>query len=274
MHPVLLEIGELRFHAYTFFLALGVLVSTLLAARDGARLPNPVYVPTQGAVFALIGALIGTRAWWILQYDHPANLYRAIFFWEGSYVYFGGLLGGIAGAVAYLYATRNMDWRIADVVAPYLALGQAFGRVGCFLNGCCYGSVCEYPWAVTFPEGSHVHRHQINVGIIPPDAAQPLPVHPTQLYSIAGLLLICFLLRRNLFKGSPFTFAIALQYLFLYGILRFTVEAFRGDSPRPLWEMTLSQWVSLGCVVGAAAIYAGLEYRSRRVAETPSNPGN
>lgn len=264
MHPLLYEIGSLQFHSYPFFISLAFLVSTLLAAHHGDQLDPPVFVPPQGAVWTLIGALIGSRAWHIVQYDHWTNVWRAIFVWEVGLVFYGGLIGAILFSIVYLAVTKNLNWRIVDVCVPYLALGQAFGRTGCFLNGCCWGRISDKPWAVSFPKNSHAWAQHVDQEHILRNAGSSLSVHPTQLYSVFGLLVICLILRSQL-KSSPFTFAIALRYMFLYGLLRFTVESFRGDSVRSVFEvMTVSQTVSLGLVVISAIVYAVLERRARR----------
>lgn len=257
MHRLLLEIGQLKFHAYPTALSLAFLVCTLLAEREGRRLAKPVTVPPQAAVWALLGALIGAKMFWILQYDDPRELWRAflLFFGGGGLVYYGGLIGGIASAVAYLLVTKRFDWRIADVAAPYLALGQAITRIGCFLNGCCWGKICGLPWAVQFPRNTHAFDKHVADGILERSAEASLPVHPTQLYTALGLVAACLIMLYTL-KRSPFTFAIALQYFFLYGVVRFAVEHFRGDSAESVFGMTVSQTISLALILGSATAYA------------------
>lgn len=250
-----LGLGELEFHAYATTLAVAFLVGPLLAARDGERLEPPVYVPVQGAIYALIGALIGAKAYWFIQYDSIWNVWRSIFIWQGGYVYYGGLIGGLIAVVIYLKATRTFDWRLADVCAPYLAMGEGIVRIGCFLNGCCWGGVSDLPWAVSFPPYSHAADQHFEQGLLASRSQASLPVHPTQLYMTIGLVFV-FLLLRILMKRSPFTFSVALGYFVLYGALRFTVEAFRGDSGRPLFEMTVSQMISLALAVGGATAFA------------------
>ena len=254
-------------------LSLAFLAATLLASREGLRLRSPVFVPPQGAVWTLLGALLGSKLFFYIQYydlydDRP--WYHMLYVWEGGLVFYGGLIGAFVFSAGYLYITRQMDWRIADVCAPFLALGQAIGRTGCFLNGCCWGRVSDTPWALQFPRQSLPWRDHVAEGLLESTAPASLPVHPTQLYEIAGLIAICLLLRRRLYS-APFTFAIALQYGYLYGLLRFTVEMFRGDSARNVLDMlTVSQTISLGLIVSCALAYWVLEQRhgSRAPAET------
>jgi len=131
--------------------------------------------------------------------------------------------------------------------------------VGCFLNGCCWGRVTDSPLGIAFPRGSHVYRAHLEDHLLEPGAATSLHVHPTQLYSIAGLMLIFFLMRYAYKRPHP-TGSILFLYPLLYGAMRFTTEAFRGDSPRSLLGMTLSQQVSLGLIVFAVLAY-GYLYR-------------
>ena len=90
-----------------------------------------------------------------------------------------------------------------DVAAPAVAIGAAVGRIGCFLNGCCDGTICTLPWGVQFPAGSHAWMRQLNAGLISEAAPLSLPVHPTQLYAaiaafgVLGLLLAYFPWRRR-----------------------------------------------------------------------------
>lgn len=268
MRPTLLSFGSLEFHAYASFLSLAFLTCTLLASRDGALLKKPVFVPPQGAIFTLFGALLGARIFHTLQYLSPADLWKSVILWNGGFVFYGGLIGGVVATSIYLYFTKTFDMRIADCVAPYLALGEAITRLGCFSNGCCWGKECDadLPWGVVFPRNtfSGAYKEQLDAGLIDRSAEFPLPVHPTQLYMTAGLVLICLLLRWFL-KRSPFTFSVALGYFFCYGILRFTVELFRGDSAESVYGITVSGAISLGLIAISSILYLILESRANRL---------
>src|SRR5206468_3661124 len=103
----------------------------------------------------------------------------------------------VGGAIAFELFRRRYPFPVRpmmDVIAPALALGIALGRLGCFLNGCCYGDVCHLPWAMTFPQGSSPWAHHVDLGLIPQAAARSLPIHPTQIYAaIDGLVLLLLL---------------------------------------------------------------------------------
>ena len=108
-------------------------------------------------------------------------------------------------------------WKIADVLAPSIALGSVFGRIGCLLNGCCYGRACDLPWAISFPGGQSLHQ-------------PATPVHPTEIYdallNLALYFFLAWLFRRKKFDGQIFA-----TYLICYASSRSFVEYFRGDYP-------------------------------------------
>ena len=248
MRPTLVEVFGLKFHAYPTMLALAFLVCTLLAVRHGERAKPPILGNPQGGLWAFIGALVGAKVFWILQYSEPKQLWRAFFVWEGGLVYYGGLIGGALAVFAYITVHKLPIRRSADVCAIYLALGQAITRVGCFLNGCCWGTETDVPWGLTFPKNSYVYTHQLEAGAISDTAVRANPVHPTQLYMVIGLIAI-FVLLELAYRRRHFDGAIALLYCFAYGVLRFIVEFYRGDSARSVFGMTVSQVISLGLLI-------------------------
>ncbi|NIA14013.1 MAG: hypothetical protein GWP08_08025 [Nitrospiraceae bacterium] len=253
MHDTILEIAGLKFHAYPTMLAAAFLTCTLLACRAAARQQPPIYLNPRGGLCAFAGALLGAKIFWILQYSQIQYLWRALLFWEGGLVYYGGLIGGVIGITGYILWNRLPYLRVGDVCVIYLALGQAITRCGCFLNGCCWGAVCDVPWAVRFPKHSYAYKNHLDHGWIDRASETSLPVHPTQLYMVAGLLTIFLLLRwahrKNLFHGFIVTL-----YCFSYGVLRFCVEFLRGDSARSVFGMTVSQILSLALIIGAAVV--------------------
>src|SRR4029078_6334177 len=149
-----------------------------------------------------------------------------------------------------LYArVKNIGlWKLSDVLAPSIALGSVLARIGCFLNGCCYGRACTAPWAVTYPEGNL-------------NGAPTFPVHPSQLYdSLLSLLLyigLAWLYRRKKFDGQVFA-----AYLLCYAITRSIVESFRGDYTQvhlhSALHLTPGQLISIGIFATGIAIWAVL----------------
>ncbi len=265
MCPTIIELFGLRIHSYTVMLQVAFVVCTLLAVRGANRIHIPLTADI--GLFVFFGALIGAKVFWILQYAGPGQLWHAFFLWEEGLVFYGGLIGGLAGVLAYSYAHKIPLYKCSDIVAPQVALGEAIVRVGCFLNGCCWGSVAGVPWAVQFPQHSFAWRQQLKLGLIAPSAAHSLPVHPTQLY-MTGSLVVVFLLLTVYSRRKAFDGAVVLAYFFLYGIVRFVVEIFRhtgdgGDSTGSVFGMTVSQAISLGMVLGSVVLYLAMSRRTR-----------
>ncbi len=253
MRPVLVSLGFLQFHSYTVMLATAYLMGVLLSVRENCKRADPYPVTPVGGVWVYFGALIGARLYYIIQYEGWREAYRAVLFWEGGLVFYGGLFGGFLAAVLYLRVKRVPILPMADIVMPYVPLSHAIARIGCFLNGCCWGLPTTLPWGVRFPKSLWgAYGQQMEQGLIDAGAAYSLPVHPTQLYCSLGLLVIFFIMRW-FYKRKRHDGSVALLYPLLYGALRFVVEIFRGDSARPLWGMTVSQMVALLLILGAAA---------------------
>lgn len=263
MHPILIDIAGLTISTYSVVLAVAVVTGVALAVREGERRALPI---TYGlGVWALLGALVGARAFWIVQFSEASRLWQAVLIWSPGLVFYGGLFGGFVTLWAGLRLRRAPMLASLDAVAPYAALGEGIARVGCFFAGCCWGMPCERPWSITFPADSYACVTQIDAGLIAPAAPSSLPVHPTQIYMLVGLLGVFVLLKRSLARNL-LPGAVALRYLLLYGALRFVVEMFRGDSGRPLFGMTVSQVISLALFLGAIAISVIAARRTRRLA--------
>lgn len=177
----------------------------------------------------------------------------------------GVYLGGIVGAWLGLRWMRLDTLRALDVYAPPMALAVAVGRIGCFIAGCCYGTVCHAPWGVRFPAGSPAHLGQLQAELIDAHAASSLPVHPTQLYEAAfalfAFVLLMWLRRRVRIQGMLF-----FGYLAGYAAFRFWMEFLRGDYRPMLADLTVPQVVFAGVFVFAAL---GLYLSIARASEGP-----
>jgi len=236
-------------------MALGLLVGVSLALRENSRLPQPYPVTGKVGIWGLIGGLIGANVYYILQYEGISQLYKVIYFWAGGYVFFGGFIGGTIGVWLYLRLQKVPFLPSADIGAPYLALGHAIGRLGCFTNGCCWGDLCYAPWGVVFPKDSGIYDHHTIERLLHIDDQRPLPVHPTQLYEVFGLLMV-FILLRIIYQNKKYNGQVLLWYFCLYGAWRFFVENFRGDSSHATFGMTTSQLVALStCVISGFIIF-------------------
>lgn len=185
---------------------------------------------------------------------------------RGGLVIYGGLLGGVLAYAVFLKRRGASLLHVGDCIAPSVPIGQAFGRLGCFLNGCCFGSVCDGPVGVRFGRGTEampnpVFQHHAAAGWIEPSALLSLPVHPTQLYAAGAdfllfLLLVWFGPRRHA-RGE--TFAL---YAVAYPVVRFGLEAFRDDSERFAFGLTVAQMLSVAAFLGGVAFFAALRVRA------------
>ncbi len=209
----------------------------------------------------VVGAILGARAlyvatFWKEQFS-GRPLVEVFRVWEGGLVYYGGLLGAALGCIFYCGARKLPLWKMADTLAPSIALGQAFGRMGCLMNGCCYGRACHLPWAIQFPEGNAA-------------GAPTLPVHPTQIYeSLLCLVLYAFL--EWLYRRKKQDATVFATYLVGYALLRSFVELFRGDYPPN--QLSLGGWFTPGHWASSLILLTGvLLFASRRWAHSEPPP--
>jgi phosphatidylglycerol:prolipoprotein diacylglycerol transferase len=266
MYPVLIDIEPLGlvFHTYVVMLSAGFLLAVMLIFRHNERREQPLPMTPMGALFVFVCILLGSRLYHILEYEGWRNLLDIWRVWQGGLVSYGGIIGAFAGGSLYLWWNRVPFGAAADIVLLYAPLGHAVGRLGCFFNGCCYGRPTDWPWGIVYPEGTPARgwlfAEHIQGGLITTEAAHHLPVHPTQLYDSAGLFLI-FLLLLFWYPRRRFDGAFLVVYPGLYGIMRFTVEWFRGDTPLTQWEtLTRSQLISLVLAVTALILYPLVAY--------------
>ncbi len=231
MHPILFQIGPLPLRSYGLMMALGFLAGILLTLALSRREGRKDDVVLDLSVWIMAGAIAGARLLYVIvepdgYFSHPLEILAV---WQGGLVFYGGLIG--AGLTAYFWLRRHRQpvWAIADCLAPGLALGQMFGRIGCFLNGCCYGRV----------DAAH--------GIVFPAIGDGQPHLPTQLYeagfTLALALFLVWFKKRRHYAGQVFW-----AYVALYATGRFFLEFLRGDAERGvLFSPFLSpgQWISL-----------------------------
>jgi len=175
MYPELFRIGDFPVASYGIWLAVGMLLALFVAARLGARdgiAKDRIY---DIGLWALIGGLLGSKILMLLVEDNVQVL--SLDFLRSGGVFYGGLLGGFFAVVLVVRYHKLPFWKAADAFAPAVALGQAFGRQGCFAAGCCWGDVCHLPIGVHFSDLGHEYT---GVPIVGPDGAD-LYLWPTQL---------------------------------------------------------------------------------------------
>lgn len=242
MHRIIFTIGPFTLYSYGLFVAAAFLVGVFLIVKDAGKQGISRNDILDVMVSILLGGLIGGRLLYVaLNWEHYiANPVQIIKFQEGGLAYQGAFVfAAIAGI--FMARLKKIDfWRGSDLIMPYVALGQALGRMGCFLNGCCYGNVVDSGLAVTFP-GETVMRA------------------PTQLYS-SLMLIVIFVALRSFSRKKPFEGYVFVMYLLFYGMLRFFMDFFRGDELSRIGVITLSQGISVGMFV-VGLVILGMKIR-------------
>ena len=198
MHPIIAKIGPFTIYSYGIMVAIAFLFGIFIARREAVRKnikPGLVY---DLGFYLLIGSIIGARIYYILFFGlkdflaEPASIFKV---WQGGLAIHGGIFGGIITGIIFSNARKISFWALADLIAPSIILGQAIGRIGCYLNGCCYG----------------------------------INNQPTQIYELIldfiGFLLLWGLRKKIRFKGGLF-----LLYLMTYSVIRIIVSQFRADN--------------------------------------------
>ena len=222
-------------------------------------------------LLTLIFALVGTRALHLLLARDQYS-WRFITGFQGGFVLYGGLIGGILCAALYVKMRGERITRIGDLAAPGMMIGIAFGRIGCFLNGCCYGHVTQSFLGVAFPKGSPAYSEQLKAGVLGPEATHAAPVLPTQLFeTAAGLAFFFFLSWYDKHKKKNEGETVFLAGV-LYATWRFIVEFMRND-PRgePVLGLSYSQFVSLFVFAGCGLAFVLLRRRTPTLAGTPGD---
>ncbi len=238
---------------YWFMLTTAIIAGSLvtLVMSRHAKLSAPV---SDLLFFGILGLFVGSKILYGLQYWDSWSWGRML--QPAGFALYGGLLGLLTAWLGYYLVRPFPLWSFLDSVAPGLALGLFFGRIGCFLAGCNGGIACGWPWAVSFPPGTSSFEQQAALGYIPPGADLSLPAHPTQLYEsffgLASFFLLWRLLRSRRWEGEVF-----LTGMIWYSAFRFPSEWLRADGGgfRPSGVLSFAQAVSLIVLAVALAAY-------------------
>jgi phosphatidylglycerol:prolipoprotein diacylglycerol transferase len=270
VHRIAFELGPLTVSWYGIFVAAGFLFGLWNASRRALRENlNPEAIFDCGT-WLLVGTIAGARALYAVSYwseivkaarEHGHSPFLEIFMVQhGGLVYYGGLIGASAACVVFAWRRRVPLWKLADILAPGVALGSFFGRWGCLMNGCCYGRPTRLPWGIQFPAGHETY---------------PNYVHPTEIYdSLLNLALfagLAWFYRRRKFDGQIFAL-----YLVCYAVLRSFVECFRGDYPASdlvAGWITPAQLVSVGTLLAGALLLVLLPRRKEARKENSAVAG-
>jgi phosphatidylglycerol:prolipoprotein diacylglycerol transferase len=237
MHPIIFSTGCLSVYSYGAAVAAGFAVACLLAYNRAADFGLDKSRIIDIFIVMLVSGIAGARIFYIFLNPayYIANPVEMLKLSKGGLVWYGSFAGGLAGGWLYVRLNRISFWTAADLISPYIALAQSIGRIGCFLNGCCFGKEvpADFVFGVRFPHEAVLR-------------------HPTQLYSSLAMLLIFILLRlwqeRRRFPGEIF-----LGYCILYSSKRFLTEFLRGDSGGFFRGLTLFQVISAAVFLTALA---------------------
>jgi phosphatidylglycerol---prolipoprotein diacylglyceryl transferase len=242
MKPVLLSLGNIPIYSFGFMVAMGLLLALYLMTRR-ARLDG---FPQENEVFDLVfvvvlSGFLSARLHYVLQNlsfyaQRPLHIFAI---WEGGLIFYGGMIGAFIGILIFMKIKSIPPTKGFDFLLPYVSLTHAFGRIGCFLNGCCFGKACDLPWAIKFPESA-------------------VPVHPTQIYeALFDVALFLFLNAR--YNKKRFDGEIMCLYFMIYAIGRFAIELVR-ENPT-VFSLTYNQWISIATFLVACLAYAFLSKR-------------
>jgi len=233
MFPEICKIGPFTIYSYGLMLALAFIISSWLASVQAKKENVSSQMIFNFSFLILVSGILGARLFYIIENInyYIQNPLETIMFQHGGLSWFGGLISGILSAVIYLKKHKLAIYKILDLIVPFVALAQAIGRIGCLLNGCCFGRVSDA--GLYFP----VHK-----GIL----------IPTQLYS-SILLIFIYIILRFLQEHSHRQGEVFYAYLLLYSIKRFLIEFWRADNPIIFFGLTLFQLLSILIFAIAAA---------------------
>ena len=264
MHPKLLDIGPVTLHTYGLFLAIAFIAGIWITSRNARKEGVDSDSIWNMGLIILCATLVGCKLLMLIaDFSYYAANPQEIFSLStlrSMGVFYGGLLLALGAAAWYLRKRRLPAWRVADCAAPGIALGQAIGRLGCLMAGCCYGAHADVPWAIRFSSQYAAENMGTPLNI---------PLHPTQIYESVGTLLLFGFLTWRLFRRHM-TGQVILEYLGIYAVMRFIIEFFRGDDRGEIFNglLSTSQLIAILTFAAAVFLYFYLRRRESRLAAT------
>ncbi|MBE7444143.1 MAG: prolipoprotein diacylglyceryl transferase [Planctomycetia bacterium] len=281
MRKILFEIPlpffqrHIPIYSYGFMLMIAFLVAISIArwrARKEGIDPNKI---TDLGIYMVCAGILGARLFSIIQFfdDYKNNLFSIFKIYEGGLVYYGGLFAGIVTLYLYVKKHHLPFLKIIDAVTPSAALGLGFGRIGCFMNGCCFGKIAPHvPWAMQFPrtldktgmvDGSPAFLHQYELGLVHLSDLHSLPIHPTQLYSFLSDVVLFFILSA-FFRFRKRNGEVLLLFGIIYSVIRFCMELLRGDNPMFFNLFTVAQIISIGMFIVSTSLFTVSRFKTVR----------
>ncbi len=259
MQPVLFEILSIKIYAYGLFMAIGIMATVVISLHLARKVQVSADAVYDLSFMIIIFSILGARLLFVLlnmSYfaQHPWEIFLLN---RGGLVYYGGLAGGFFSAFFYLKKNQLPLWKTGDIICTALPLGQAFGRIGCFLNGCCFGKPGHETWCLVYPIGTAPFEHYEDF----------LTIHPVQLYNAATTFLI-FLILYTVFEDRKFPGLNIVLYGALYSVARLFTEFYRGDVPL-YGPFTLAQYISLIVFTLSMVLYRHLANKHKAENQFP-----
>jgi len=271
LRPVLFTVHafsrDFALHSYGVAIAVAFLVAIFVGTRPAARSGEDPDKVRDLCFWLLVSSLVGARLVFLVtnipdyarlcREEH--DCWRALRVWEGGLVFYGGFFAALGVAVYFTRRHAMNFWRTADILAPSVALGHFFGRLGCFAAGCCWGkeaSGAALHWAARFPAESLAFQDYVARRALPDGAEVTPPLHPVQLYEAFGELALFFALsllgRRKRWDGQ-----VLVAWLLGYAALRFVVELYRGDAVRKFVAagLSTSQAIAVAAALFGCALW-------------------
>ena len=252
MYPIAFKIGSLSIHWYGIMAACGFMIASWLLERnrDYAKLSKDQCATL--LIIAMIAGILGARIFYVVQFFHQYqdNLIKIFFIHEGGLVFYGGFILAFVSIIFYTRKNHLDSIRVLDVFAPAMAAAHGFGRIGCFLNGCCFGRATESFWGVTAPQGTLLYMQ-----------TGGMPVHPVQLLEAGENFILAFFYCWLLKKGKRGT--VVASYLLIYGVLRCINETLRGDNVL-YWHLTPAQWIGIILIAAGAGLLCYFNRHEKR----------
>jgi len=274
MQPVFIELGTLRIHWYGVMMALAFLAALLNWIVLGKRAGRSPAFCSDLLFWIMLSGIGGARLAYVLENWHAFTdaPWRMLAVQEGGLVFYGGVAGAAVALVVIARIRREQLAALVDFTITSVPLAHLLGRVGCFLNGCCYGNRTASRLGVRFPALSPAWWSQQTIQTMPRQReleamveAMPrsLPVHPVQLYEAAGNLVL-YLVILVIFRRRHRPGRVTAAYLTGYAILRFTVECFRGDHAERVAVVGLSIAQGVSLILALAGVVLLVLTRSTR----------
>lgn len=254
MHPDLFSIGFLHVKTYGCCMALGFFVAWQVLVYLCKRVGRPFESIGNLLIALMVSGVLGSRIAYVIEHWHaefasrPMDVIRVD---QGGLMFYGGLILATVVFACWCMFKRENPLAVGDLLCVAIPVGHAFGRIGCFFYGCCYGKQSASALAVSFPRGSPAWYEQLNLGQITSMAKESLPVLPTQLFeAVANALLfaVLFAFYRR-FRGGT-----TALYLIGYAVIRFSMEYVRGDPRAAVGPFSISQTISIALLVAGVVL--------------------